>query len=309
MGGKMEVKSVPGQGSIFLFSMTTREGAASMRMPVNMNIAAVRGMHVLLVDDNYTNRIILEKQLGHWLLKTTLASSGMEAKQIIESGTRFDLVISDMHMPAMDGIELARIIKRKHPYLPIILLSSVGDDRNKAFPELFNAVLTKPIKQHVLCQYILQALSNKTSKAAETENTPQEDGNLSRQYPIKILLAEDNPVNQLLATHMLNTMGYEPVTAENGLEVIRLMKEQHVDLILMDVQMPEMDGLETTTHIRKEMAVQPIIIAMTANAMQSDQDACMHAGMNDYLSKPVRLETLKIMIEKWAQRAQIRSAV
>ncbi|MBA4167820.1 MAG: response regulator, partial [Chitinophagaceae bacterium] len=310
MGGSIQVTSIAGEGSTFSFSLLTREGVASVKAPVNMNLAAIRGMKVLLVDDNYTNRIILEKQLEHWALTTTLASSGMEAKQILEDGKQFDLVISDMHMPEMDGIELANFIREIRPALPVILLSSIGDDRNKAYPELFHAVLTKPIKQHVLCQYILQALSRTGVKPVfETENAEQPEEDFSKQHPVKILLAEDNPVNQLLATKMLNTIGYEPVKAQNGLEVIKMLQTEHFDLILMDVQMPEMDGLETTMYIRKEMKVQPIIIAMTANAMQSDEEACMAAGMNDYLSKPVRLETLKSMIAKWVIRAQIRSAV
>jgi signal transduction histidine kinase/CheY-like chemotaxis protein/ligand-binding sensor domain-containing protein len=309
MGGNIEVSSKAGEGTTFSFSLLTKEGAASVKVPVNMNLAALRGMKVLLIDDNYTNRIILEKQLAQWSLQTTLAGSGIEAKKILESGLQFDLVISDMHMPGMDGLELATHIKAMHPSLPIILLSSVGDDRNRTNPELFHAVLTKPIKQHVLCQYILQALSNAGNPVAELEYTQQPEEDFSKLYPIKILLAEDNPVNQLLATRMLNMIGYEPVKAENGLEVIKMMQTELFDLILMDVQMPEMDGLETTRHIRREFAFQPIIIAMTANAMQSDEEACIQAGMNDYLSKPVRLETLKSMIGKWVVRAHMRSAV
>jgi CheY-like chemotaxis protein len=128
----------------------------------------------------------------------------------------------------------------------------------------------------------------------------------SKHYPLNILLAEDNPINQLLAIKMLNTIGYEPAKAENGSEVIDIIKSQRFDLILMDVQMPEMDGLEATKIIRQTNTHQPVIIAMTANAMQSVEEECVKAGMDDYLSKPVRVDTLKSMIQRWAEQLRMK---
>lgn len=307
MGGSMSVDSKPDEGSCFSFTIVTRKGEASTPATINMNLAAIRGKSVLLIDDNHTNRIILEKQLAHWSLAATLASSGPEALDVLQSGTHFDLVISDMHMPRMDGIELAGHIKAMRPALPIILLSSIGHQQGGVELKLFNAVLTKPIKHHVLCQHILQALSVADVMVDQPVQRGEED--LAAHHPLKILLAEDNPVNQLLATKMLNNMGYHPAKAENGVEVLRMLRMEQYDLILMDVQMPEMDGLETTRYIRRTLQTQPLIIAMTANAMQSDEEACMQAGMDDYLSKPVRLETLQAMIEKWVTSGRLGRAV
>lgn len=309
MGGNIEVCSAPGEGSTFSFTLFTVPGKETTRTEINMNLVGVEGKRVLVIDDNYTNRLILQKLLEYWNLVPVLASTGMEALEILDHDQQFDLVLTDMQMPFMDGIELARSVKRKLPLMPVILLSSLGDERNKDYPGLFNAVLTKPIKHQVLCKYILQELRSNGSKPHHEERTEaQHDEDFSRQYPLRILLAEDNPINQLLATKMLNTIGYEPVKAETGAEVIKILEEERFDLILMDVQMPEMDGIEATRIIRGKNVVQPVIIAMTANAMQSDQDDCLKAGMDDYLSKPVRVDALKAMIEKWAIEARMKSA-
>ena len=308
MGGKITVDSELGEGSTFTFTMFTVAGRETTKDEINMNLVGVEGKRVLVIDDNYTNRLILQKLLEYWNLVPVLASTGMEALEILSNDADFDLVLTDMQMPMMDGIELARAIKKKNISLPIILLSSLGDERNKDFPGLFNAVLTKPIKHQVLCKYILQELRHSGSKPIVEERTEaQNEEEFSSQYPLRILLAEDNPINQLLATKMLNTIGYEPVKAENGLEVLDILKTETFDLILMDVQMPEMDGLEATRLIRSNHPTQPVIIAMTANAMQSDQEECVKAGMDDYLSKPVRVDTLKAMIQKWALQARMKS--
>ena len=309
MGGEITVKSTPGSGSTFSFTLFTVPGQETTRDEINMNLVGTDGKRVLVVDDNYTNRLILQKLLEYWNLVPVLASTGMEALEILTRNEHFDLVLTDMQMPFMDGIELARSIKKKKPAMPIILLSSLGDERSKDFPGLFNAVLTKPIKHQVLCKYILQELRSNGVKANVEERTEaQHDESFAKQYPLRILLAEDNPINQLLATKMLNTIGYEPIKAESGVEVIDILQTERFDMILMDVQMPEMDGIEATKIIRSKNNLQPVIIAMTANAMQSDQDECLKAGMDDYLSKPVRVDTLKAMIEKWAIEARMKSA-
>jgi CheY-like chemotaxis protein len=309
MGGTINVQSKPGEGSTFTFTLFTIAGKETTRDEINMNLVGVEGKRILVVDDNYTNRLILQKLLEYWNLVPFVASTGMEAMEIFSREKHFDLVLTDMQMPIMDGIELARNVKKKHPSMPIILLSSLGDERNKDFPGLFNAVLTKPIKHNVLCRYILQELRSTGTKAVVEERTEaQNEEEFARQYPLNILLAEDNPINQLLATKMLNTIGYEPVKAENGLEVLEKMNTERFDLILMDVQMPEMDGIEATKTIRTKNIAQPVIIAMTANAMQGDQDECLKAGMDDYVSKPVRVDTLKAMIQKWAIQARMKSA-
>jgi CheY-like chemotaxis protein len=183
------------------------------------------------------------------------------------------------------------------------LLSSIGDDLSREHRNLFNFVLTKPIKQQVLCKYILNAFSNPLNAVAEKEGPAQNilQAEFATQYPLQMLLAEDNPFNQAVATAILNKLGYQFDMAENGAEAISMLEKKPYDVILMDVQMPEMDGLEATRIIRQTPTFQqPVIIAMTANAMQEDKEECLQAGMNDYLSKPVNPEDLMLVLKKWA---------
>ncbi|MEP7257423.1 MAG: response regulator, partial [Flavitalea sp.] len=310
MGGSIEVDSIPGKGSTFSFTIMTRAGVYSSRTYVNENMIALHGKRALVVDDNQTNRLILQKQLEHWKLEVIMASSGEEALAIISRSEPFDLILTDMQMPEMDGIELATMIRKSDQRSPIILLSSIGDDRNRKSPELFNAVLTKPIKQQILYKHIVQELG-KTPAIIEIKQKLQEKdmSTLSRRYPLQILVAEDNPINQLLAIKMLGRLGYEPVVVNNGLEAADIVTRQSFDLVLMDVQMPEMDGLQATRAIRQSPDLRLIIIAMTANAMQGDEADCIEAGMDDYLSKPIKLEMLEGMIEKWGPRMSMKSAV
>jgi CheY-like chemotaxis protein len=204
-------------------------------------------------------------------------------------------------MPAMDGVQLAQIIRPLYPTIPIILLSSIGDERVRIYSELFSSVLTKPVKESLLCTSILAEfkMHNKIAlqgRSVKSLLTPE----FSKQSPMNILIAEDNIVNQKLTDRVLRKLGYHSDIASNGLEVLRMMKQKIYDLILMDVQMPEMDGLEATRQIRKQEGNQPVIIAMTANAMQGDREECLKAGMNDYISKPVNFEILLNTLEKFS---------
>jgi len=303
MGGHIEVTSHPGEGTTFIFTLLTKAGLEPTRTYVNNNMAGLGGKCVLVVDDNLTNRNILQTQLKQWKLTPTLAVSGKEALDILAKHPPFDLVISDLLMPEMDGIELAQSIRQQYPGLPIILLSSVCGERNKYEPDLFRSVLTKPVKQHILCEHILQALRQRGTGNTSRPKQPVKKilpDNLSVRYPLDILVAEDNPINQKLIVHILNKLGYDPETVENGQEVLEAISEKNYDLILMDVQMPEIDGLEATQTIRQHLEVQPVIIALTANAMQGDREECLRAGMDDYLSKPIQLEELVKKLEKWA---------
>jgi len=257
---------------------------------------------VLVVDDNLTNLYILKNQLEIWKLVPTLASSAKEALGILSGPASFDLLLTDMQMPDMDGCGLATNVLQLYPQLPIILLSSVGDERNKKYSGLFKSVLTKPIKQEMLCKLISNELSGKPKSAVEAEPVkPKLSPDFAAEHPMRILVAEDNLINQKLALKILGKLSYDADLAENGLEVIEMITMKQYDLILMDVQMPEMDGLEATRIIRKWMEVQPVIIAMTANAMQEDKEECEKAGMNDFLSKPVKPEDLVKMLEKWSE--------
>jgi len=207
----------------------------------------------------------------------------------------FDLIITDMQMPEMNGIELAKAIKVKQPDIPVILLSSVGDESKSKFPELFNAVLIKPIKQAQLQQVVqmeLKKTGEKIQVAEITKNTVLSE-DFARSYPLNILVAEDYAINQKLATGVLTKLGYRPQVANNGKEAVEMCRENFYQVILMDIQMPEMDGIEATGYIRAiHNSNQPVIIAMTAGVMQEDKEACYQAGMDGFLSKPFKLEAL-----------------
>jgi CheY-like chemotaxis protein len=184
--------------------------------------------------------------------------------------------------------------------MPVILLNPANDERYKKHADLFGAVLNKPVKQHVLFDNILSEFRHKDKDVIhEKVATNKLSNDFSKQYPLRILIAEDNPINQKWTTKILSKLGYESQVAENGKEVLEVVSHEQYDLILMDVQMPEMDGLEATRMIRLCLQSQPVIIAMTANVMHGDRQACMQAGMNDYISKPVELNELVNMLEKW----------
>jgi two-component system sensor histidine kinase/response regulator len=302
MGGHIAVKSVEHEGSTFTFTMKAVASSQSLRAYVTNHVAGMEGKRVLIVDDNSTNRRILKKQLESWKMVPILAPGGEAAMEILQKDGLFDLLLTDMQMPDMDGCELAQRVQQLYPRLPIILLSSVGDDRNKNYPGLFKSVLTKPVKQEMLCQLMINELRGK-SKNMANERAPVMQKlsiDFAKQHPLNILVAEDNPVNQKLTLKILTKLGYDAVLAENGLQTIEIAALQPFDIILMDVQMPGMDGLEATRIIRQTMEVQPVIIAMTANAMTEDKDECLRTGMDDFLGKPVRLEDIVNMIAKWS---------
>ncbi|CAN5256074.1 hypothetical protein BH11BAC5_BH11BAC5_20340 [soil metagenome] len=302
MGGHIAVKSVEHEGSTFTFTMKAVASSQSLRAYVTNHVAGMEGKRVLIVDDNSTNRRILKKQLESWKMVPILAPGGEAAMEILQKDGLFDLLLTDMQMPDMDGCELAQRVQQLYPGLPIILLSSVGDDRNKNYPGLFKSILTKPVKQEMLCQLMINELRGK-SKNMANERAPVMQKlsiDFAKQNPLNILVAEDNPVNQKLTLKILTKLGYDAVLAENGLQTIEIAARQKFDIILMDVQMPGMDGLEATRIIRQTMEVQPVIIAMTANAMTEDKDECLRTGMDDFLGKPVRLEDIVNMIAKWS---------
>ena len=300
MGGSIAVKSTLDKGSVFTFTIKTMTSQASTRTYTPCNAAGLEGKKVLFVDDNSTNRSILKKQLEQWKLVPTVAISGEEALNILARVADFDLVITDMQMPGMDGILLAQHIKGIYSDLPIILFSSIGDERSKSHRELFASVLTKPLKQNILHKHVLAQLTeHHDNSPAEKLISNKLSADFSVQYPLNILIAEDNPVNQKLAERVLTKLGYTPAKAMNGKEALEALAQNQYDLILMDIQMPTMDGLEATRLIRKANGIQPVIIAMTANAMQGDRDQCIEAGMDDYMSKPIKIENLVSMLEKW----------
>jgi signal transduction histidine kinase/DNA-binding response OmpR family regulator len=303
MGGRMWVESVAGKGSTFHFTIKAPATILD-KIEERSFVPQLDGKRLMIVDDHETNRRILILQAEKWKMIPVPFSSPLAALGAIQSGERFDIAVLDMHMPEMDGVHLAQEIRkveseRLNP-TPLIMLTSLGwhDDTDLYH---FASFLTKPVKQSSLYNAIVNALtqaqSKRTSPVAATGH--QFDSTLAERIPLRVLLAEDNMVNQKLGLKILERMGYRADVAANGLEVLESLKRQHYDLILMDVQMPEMDGLEATQKIRADFSAdrQPHIIAMTANAMQGDREACINAGMNDYVSKPIQVKELQRAIE------------
>lgn len=303
MGGEIAVKSEVGRGTVFSFTIKSKIGQRVKRNYVYLNLAELENKRILFVDDNATNRDIIYTQLKQWKYEPIVVATGSEALKVLDKkDAPVDLLITDMSMPEMDGLELATAVRKKFPEMPILLLSSIGSEQSKREDKVFNAVLTKPTKHNLLHKHIVEQL--KAGSGIKNEYQPVQTAfttEFAKNYPMEILIAEDNLINQKLAVHMLTKMGYRPDIAENGHAALNTMANKHYNLILMDVQMPEMDGLEATRFIRGNMHRQPVIIAMTANAMPEDRQACLDAGMNDYLSKPMKLSALMEMLERWGK--------
>jgi CheY-like chemotaxis protein len=301
MDGEIHVESRVGEGSTFLFTIKSAVGKKVLKAYTQYNMTALQDKKILVIDDNMTNRAILQSQLELWKLIPVLADSAQEGLAILSKDARIDLVLTDMEMPDMDGIDLAKAIKKRYPQLPVILLSSIGGDVSKDSSQLFNSVLTKPVRQHNLSRHIINALQPQNNSMQEEKAIQQKlPGHFSKKYPLEILVAEDNLINQKVILHILNKLGYEPVLVENGLKAADEARQKHFDIILMDMHMPEMDGVEATRLIRQNQQGQPVIIALTANTMQGDREECLNAGMNDFISKPVRLEELTSKLEQWS---------
>ncbi|HSV58440.1 MAG TPA: response regulator [Variovorax sp.] len=299
MGGTLWVESAgPGAGSTFFCTIEAPVAPAPpTRRPVFTGVLAdLQGRRVLIVDDNATNRRVLVQQTARWGLDSRDTESPLESLRWLEQGERFDLAILDMHMPEIDGVELARRIRATHATLPLVLFSSLGRREVGDAQSLFNAFLSKPIHQSALFDTLMNLLAHEAAArpVPGTAAKPQIDPTMAARHPLRILLAEDNAVNQKLAIRLLQQMGYRADVAGNGIEAVKSVQRQTYDVVLMDVQMPELDGLEATRQICTLLQAdqRPRIVAMTANAMQGDQEMCIAAGMDDYLAKPIRVDRL-----------------
>ena len=237
---------------------------------------------------------MLALQAAKWGLAARDTESPAQALAWVEAGERFDLAIVDMHMPGMDGLELARHLRAADARLPLVLFSSLGRREAGDTEGLFAATLAKPMRQSQLFDMLatlLVAHPAHTPAGRAAPDKPRIDPQLAARHPLRILLAEDNVVNQKLALRLLQQMGYRADVASNGLEAVESVARQPYDVVLMDVQMPEMDGLEASRRLNANGA-RPRIVAMTANAMEGDREMCLAAGMDDYLTKPIRVDEL-----------------
>ena len=253
---------------------------------------------MLVVDDNSTNRRILAGLADRWEAVAQTVSDGPSALDVLRGQEPFDLAVLDMHMPGMDGTHLARAIRAlpARARLPLVLLSSIGHDISTDERALFAAVLSKPAKpaqlHEALCLALGRSQADQSSRPEKRSFFPAE--NVGETHSERILVAEDNPVNQRVAQHLLSRLGYRADFVGNGLEVIEALSRQPYDVILMDAQMPEMDGFKATRRLRASPSPhgRPWVVAVTANAMEGDREACLAAGMDDYVSKPMRVEAL-----------------
>ncbi len=304
MGGSISVTSKVGAGTTFTFTIRAKISHHATRMYVHHNVVAMEGKKVLVIDDNSASRTILKNQLDIWKLIPLVAASARQGLDIASRQRDIDLVLVDMQMPGMNGVEFTREFRNKYPDIPVILLSSVGDDR-ALHAELFSSVLTKPVRQNTLHKHILDQLSMSKVKSIGTVTEKDETQQLlAHRYPLSILIVEDNPINYRLTERVLSKVGYKCAVVSNGQLALDITLQQHFDVVFMDVQMPVMDGFEATAHIRKRGGVQPVIIAMTANAMQGDREACIGAGMDDYISKPMKFEGLVELLTKWGENVR-----
>lgn len=300
MGGDIGIDSEEGVGSIFWFSLMAQTGVQSTPTYKTGELRKIMGKQILVVDDNPTNLHIMEVKLKAWKYRPVLASSGFKALSLLKDKGPFDMVLTDMQMPQMDGVQLATEIRKSLPEVPIILLSSLGDHSYSRYPDLFSAVLTKPIKHRQLYKIMLSQFQAPVTPTINHVNQGTMSPDFANLHPARILVAEDNLINQRVIARLLMKLGFQPDIVENGLEVLSKLDKETYDIVLMDVQMPEMDGLEATQKIRQHKPSRPVIIAMTANAMEGDKQKCLDAGMDDYLSKPVRLHQLTEKLAEWA---------
>ncbi|MGN6643635.1 MAG: response regulator, partial [Verrucomicrobiota bacterium] len=323
MDGKMWVESIPQKGSTFHFTLPMAAAPApEMRQIVlegrQPHLADLR---LLVVDDNPTNCRILALQAGKWGMIPRAAQNASQALEFLRSGETFDLAILDMQMPGMDGLMLAAEI-RKLPsamMMPLVLLTSMGvrSDSPDFATAAFASCLTKPIKPAQLHEVLLRVISGAKPAAKKLPVPSKLDPTLSQRMPLRLLLCDDNVINQKVAARLLQQMGYKADITGNGLEALAALDQQQYDLIFMDIQMPEMDGMEATKAIRERQRDREryphykssiVIVAMTANAMTGDREKCLAAGMDDYLSKPVRPEDVRRVIERWGATATMPDA-
>jgi CheY-like chemotaxis protein/HPt (histidine-containing phosphotransfer) domain-containing protein len=306
MGGTIGVESVEGQGTTFRFSIPLQKAARERSVSILQD--SLLQLNILIVDDNLTNREILKDYLQHWKIRHDEAESGRNALKMLhrakEDGDPFDIVLLDMMMPEMDGLQLAKAIKADPQCADakLLLLTSVNMDMSEDDLRMvgIEALLTKPIRLSRLFDSLLSVIGDKPAQIFEEKAFSQHD-----KISARVLLVEDNRINQDIAREMLRIMGCEVKIADDGKKACDAYAAAKFDLILMDCQMPVMDGYEATRQIRiheKEIHSAPCpIIALTGHAMTHHRQECIDAGMDDYLSKPFTMEQLRSMVLKWGR--------
>ncbi len=322
MGGRMWAESSVGNGSTFNFSLPLAVAPATDTPSVlDHKQPQLTDLRLLIVDDNPTNCRILALQTNKWGMVTRTAQNGLQALDWLRRGEVFDLAILDMQMPGMDGLMLAAEMRKLQTAanIPLVLLTSMGvrSDSPEFLQAGFATCLTKPIKPAQLFESLIRVLSGTRTMQKTKPANNKLDPQLAQRLPLRILLCDDNLINQKVAARVLGQMGYSPKVAAHGVEALSAIDSTPFDMIFMDVMMPEMDGLEATRQIRRrqqDRANHPnykthiVIVAMTASAMPGDREKCLEAGMDDYLSKPVRPEDVRTVIERWGAKAGLEDS-
>lgn len=303
MGGKITVKSAEQQGSSFIFTISVRASKSTIHYKVKEkgDITVLKDKSILVLDDNHTNLKILYKQCSLWGMRATTVDNYNDALKAVRDG-QFDIAIVDMLMPEKDGIAVAKLIKEVNPDMPLVLFSSAGIlPTDVDMKQLFTTIINKPTKHDQIEATLIGVLSNKVKKVSVTSN---DTTHLSDTPPIQILVAEDDEINQKLIQRALTKLGYQHEIVSNGRLAVEMVEKKKYQLVFMDVMMPEMDGYEATAIITKNKPAneRPIIVALTANALTGDREKLINAGMDDYLSKPYKIQDIQTILSKWQEK-------
>jgi signal transduction histidine kinase/HPt (histidine-containing phosphotransfer) domain-containing protein len=308
MGGKVWVESAPGKGSTFHFTIQAK--AAPSALPPNWQNPQpqLAGKRVLVIEDNGTNRQIISHRLSQWGVTGDTAANSREAIALLAGGARYDAAILDLQLPDKDALDLVRDMRALPggQVLPIIPLAAVrvhGEDHRAQLLGI-SVFVHKPVRAPQLLDALYRAMNIQLQREKKGASGPALDATLATRYPMRLLLADDNLINQKVGLSVLRKLGYRADIANNGREVIEALEKANYDIVLLDVQMPEMDGLEAARTIchRWPQSRRPRMIAMTGNALLGDREKCLEAGMDDYISKPVRIGDLQSALERWATR-------
>lgn len=299
MGGRVWAESKVNRGSVFHCVIRARATAMPADEFTTTDLV-LRDKRILIVDDNATNRRIITLQVQPWGMNAVAVESGAKALQLLRDGEHFDIAVLDMNMPEQDGLMLAEEIRKisEAQTLPLMMLTSGGTIDYDERLNYFAVFLTKPVKASQLQDRLIEVLSpadfEERLQLRRASAATSLQGAMAARHPLRILLAEDNAINQKVALSVLENLGYSAQIVSNGRQAVEAFQQEGFDAVLMDVQMPEMDGMEATQYLRATLPDnrQPRIIAMTANAMQGDRERCLAAGMDDYISKPFKVEEL-----------------